>query len=59
MLRSDTDNRLDSKEQITEFNADNESYTQYAREVEGELNKRFTLVIPLLNFSRLLTDPDL
>lgn len=34
----------DSKEQIAEFNADSEIYTQYARDVEGELNKRFTLV---------------
>jgi hypothetical protein len=34
----------DSKEQIAEFNADGEAYTQYARDVEGELNKRFTLV---------------
>ena len=34
----------DSKEQIAEFNADSEAYTQYARDVEGELNKRFTLV---------------
>lgn len=35
---------VDSKEQIAEFNADSEAYTQYARDVEGELNKRFTLV---------------
>lgn len=34
----------DSKEEIAEFNADPEAYTQYARDVEGELNKRFTLV---------------
>jgi hypothetical protein len=32
------------KEQIADFNADNEMYTQYARDVEGELNQRFTLV---------------
>jgi hypothetical protein len=36
--------KADSKEQIAEFNADSEAYTQYARDVEGELNKRFTLV---------------
>jgi hypothetical protein len=43
----------DSKEQIAEFNADSEAYTQYARDVEGELNKRFTLVsdsTPILVF---------
>ena len=32
------------REQIAEFNADSEAYTRYARDVEGELNKRFTLM---------------
>lgn len=34
----------DSKEQLEEFNKTPEKYTQYARDIEGELNKRFTLV---------------
>ena len=33
-----------SEEQINEFNADKDNYTKYARDVEGELNKRFTLM---------------
>lgn len=34
----------DTKEQLQEFNNNPEKYTQYARDIEGELNKRFTLV---------------
>lgn len=33
-----------SKEQIKEFNDDPELYNQYARDIEGELNKRFNLM---------------
>jgi cation diffusion facilitator CzcD-associated flavoprotein CzcO len=33
-----------SEEQIKEFNADKVGYNQYARDIEGELNKRFNLM---------------
>ena len=33
-----------SDEQLKEFNGDKEMYTKYARDIEGELNKRFTLM---------------
>lgn len=36
--------RADPPEKIKEFNENPELYTQYCRDVEGELNKRFTLV---------------
>lgn len=37
-------NSTDTKEQLQEFNSNPEKYYQYARDIEGELNKRFTLV---------------
>lgn len=41
-----------SKEQLAEFNDDPEAYMKYCRGLEGELNKRFTLVrtTPLLTY---------
>jgi hypothetical protein len=36
--------RIDSNEQKKTFNEDPEHYNQYCCELEGELNKRFTLV---------------
>lgn len=35
---------LDSEEQIKSFKEDPEAYDRYCRDLEGELNKRFTLV---------------
>lgn len=35
---------LDSKEQIDEFRDDPEAFDKYCRGLEGELNKRFTLM---------------
>jgi hypothetical protein len=35
---------IDSEEQKKTFNEDPERYNKYCREIEGELNKRFTLV---------------
>jgi len=34
----------DSEEQLKEFNDHPEKHAQYCRDLEGELNKRFTLV---------------
>lgn len=38
----------DSEEQKKKFEEDPEAFNQYCRDLEGELNKRFTLVRPLL-----------
>lgn len=35
---------MDSDEQKKTFNENPEYYNQYCRDLEGELNKRFTLV---------------
>lgn len=36
---------LDTKEQLEEFQKSPEALAKYSRDIEGELNKRFTLVI--------------
>lgn len=38
---------LDSPSQLKEFNTDPAAYDKYCRELEGELNKRFTMVVAL------------
>lgn len=35
---------IDPSEQIQDFSSDSDKYTKYCRDIEGELNKRFTLV---------------
>jgi hypothetical protein len=35
---------LDSEEEKKKFNEDPEAFNRYCRDLEGELNKRFTLV---------------
>ena len=48
---------LDSEEQKKEWQEDPAKHAQYCRDVEGELNKRFTLVSPTrLCSSRCLID---
>jgi hypothetical protein len=42
------DDVSDSEEQKKKFEDDPEGYNQYCRDLEGELNKRFTLVRPLI-----------
>lgn len=37
----------DTDEQLEEFRKDQAKLAKYSRDIEGELNKRFTLVCPL------------
>jgi hypothetical protein len=37
----------DTDEQLEEFRKDPAKLAKYSRDIEGELNKRFTLVCPL------------
>jgi hypothetical protein len=46
----------DSEEQIENFKKDPASLATYSRNIEGELNKRFTLVSALLKLGKVLTN---